>query len=198
MVLYIIVLLARLPTKKIMCMFVPFLWIFHKDRTPKTPSQWDSIKTQLPAAHWATKICLKKSPQAVIVPERLSGMLGGRPEIAEYFLNAYHDMYLGVMELPRGPREMGRWMSLGRFFFGKQVHWWFSRFPWTSMTSKQFSEEVFGPPENRFKTPSEEVFGCLGVGGWQPFEHIACISLSYPKSRLPSLYNNSSRSWEQW
>ena len=27
------------------------------------------------------------------------------------------------------------------------------------------SEEVFGPPENRFKTPSEEVFGCLGVGG---------------------------------
>jgi len=40
---------------------------------------------------------------AVIVPERLSGMLGGRPEIAEYFLNAYHDMYGNFLH---GPIEL--------------------------------------------------------------------------------------------
>ena len=36
-----------------------------------------------------------KNTQAVIVPQRLSGMLGGRPDVAEYFQNAYHDMQLG-------------------------------------------------------------------------------------------------------
>ena len=57
---------------------------------------------------------LEPIAQAVIVPERLSGMLGGRPDTAEYFLNAYHDMYLGVIS--QGDVEM-----VG--FFCKQVHW---------------------------------------------------------------------------
>ena len=100
------------------------------------------IKTQLPAAHWATKICLKKSPQAVIVPERLSGMLGGRPEIAEYFLNAYHDMYLGVMVLPRGLREM----VVGSFFLqtGSLMAFQVSL---DIMTSKQFLTMYLDPPK---------------------------------------------------
>eukprot|EP00435_Cladocopium_sp_Y103_P013339 s2466_g3.t1 len=40
---------------------------------------------------------------AVIVPERLSGMLGGRPDVAEYFQNAYHDMYGNFLH---GPIEL--------------------------------------------------------------------------------------------
>ena len=38
---------------------------------------------------------LRRVSKAVIVPGRLSGMLGGRPDTAEYFQNAYHDMPLG-------------------------------------------------------------------------------------------------------
>ncbi|CAL1161761.1 unnamed protein product [Cladocopium goreaui] len=40
---------------------------------------------------------------AVIVPARLSGMLGGRPDTAEYFQNAYHDMYGNFLH---GPIEL--------------------------------------------------------------------------------------------
>ena len=35
---------------------------------------------------------LRPSAEAVIVPARLSGMLGARPDVAEYFQNALHDM----------------------------------------------------------------------------------------------------------
>jgi hypothetical protein len=56
----------------------------------------------------------------VIVPARLSGMLGGRPDTAEYFQNAYHDMQLGF-DNGETPSISGLWSTghlNGFHFFG--------------------------------------------------------------------------------